>query len=170
MSDEAPQRRHFADVLAIHRITMEVVQLTNETHEDYGPGSTHWRCTFKRAGHPGELVTPFHQGVGISYKGNVEPGLSWQEYMSKPWLIKERPWVRRRAKPIPPKPEDVMSALISDARADDQTFEEWSSDFGYDTDSRKAFELFHRCAEIGKKLRVFLGPAILEEFRNCEPR
>ena len=46
--------------------------------------------------------------------------------------------------PRKPTLQDILSCLIMDADgADALTFEEWCSDFGYDTDSRKAERIFN---------------------------
>lgn len=53
-----------------------------------------------------------------------------------------------------PKPDiaGVMYALHHDADVMNyRTFEEWASEFGYDTDSRKAESTFRACLEIGHK-------------------
>lgn len=50
----------------------------------------------------------------------------------------------------------MLSSLLMDGRAT-ESFEEWCGEYGYDTDSRRALELYLRLQEIGKRLRVFLG-------------
>lgn len=53
---------------------------------------------------------------------------------------------------------DVISCLISDSTAAGyESFEEWASDYGYDTDSREAERTFKTCVGIGRRLRKFLG-------------
>jgi hypothetical protein len=61
-------------------------------------------------------------------------------------------------KPFLPKMADVLSSLVSDARAIDAgSFEEWCSDMGASPDSRKAEAIYHHCVGLGLKLRSFLG-------------
>jgi hypothetical protein len=64
-----------------------------------------------------------------------------------------------RYRPIPPTAADVLGCLCSDAQGVDhgETFEDWASDFGYDTDSRKAERIYHECQSIALRLRGFLG-------------
>lgn len=60
--------------------------------------------------------------------------------------------------PVKPKIEDVLDCLASDASSYDnaRNFEDWCSDFGYDTDSRKAEKTYNLCAELAKDLKHFL--------------
>jgi len=61
-------------------------------------------------------------------------------------------------KPKPPDAADVLSCLCSDATSADRvTFEDWCSDLGYDTDSRKAEKIYLACVETNAKLHAFLG-------------
>ena len=67
----------------------------------------------------------------------------------------------------PPTVGDVRSCLISDANVGAQTFDEFCSDLGYDTDSRKAHAIWIRCAEVAPKVRAFLGDDF-DAFANAE--
>lgn len=62
---------------------------------------------------------------------------------------------------------DVISSLCSDARAGEQTFEEFCSEFGYDTDSRKARNTWKACKYTSARFRAFLGN-FFDEFANAE--
>jgi hypothetical protein len=61
-----------------------------------------------------------------------------------------------------PTAADVLACLVSDARAGDQSFEEFCSDFGYDADSRKAESTWKQCASLAPRIRRFLGDAFDE--------
>jgi hypothetical protein len=56
-------------------------------------------------------------------------------------------------KPVAPKPTDLIYSLIADASACEESFEDWCSNFGYETDSRKALETYLACQASGEKLR-----------------
>ena len=60
---------------------------------------------------------------------------------------------RKHNKPVRPELGDVLHSLILDASACDESFEDWCMNFGYDTDSRKALEIYLSCQNIGTKLR-----------------
>lgn len=44
-------------------------------------------------------------------------------------------------------------------------FEEWASNFGYETDSRKADSIYRACLEIALKLKAVIGNDGLEQLR-----
>lgn len=70
--------------------------------------------------------------------------------------------------PKPPTAADVLSSLCSDARSADRvTFEDWCSEFGYDTDSRRAEKTYLACVEINAKLHALLGEDF-DLFANAE--
>lgn len=66
-----------------------------------------------------------------------------------------------------PSPADVLSCLISDARAGELPFPEFAGDMGYDEDSRKAEAIHRACVRMGPKVRAFLG-GNFDEFANAE--
>lgn len=66
-----------------------------------------------------------------------------------------------------PNVADVLHALISDARAGEETFEDFCADFGYDTDSRRAEQTWKTCSRMTPKIKRFLGDE-LEDFQQAE--
>lgn len=56
-----------------------------------------------------------------------------------------------------PQVADVLDCLASDASGADQDFENWASDLGYDTDSRKAERTYRVIERQAKRLAAFLG-------------
>jgi hypothetical protein len=50
---------------------------------------------------------------------------------------------------------------------DAQTFEDWCSDYGYDSDSRKAESIWKSCDEIGRNLARAFTAQELEELREA---
>lgn len=60
--------------------------------------------------------------------------------------------------------DDVLYSLIIDSDANDYTFEDWADNFGYDTDSRKAEQIYHACKENARKVNTFIDN--LEEARE----
>ena len=51
----------------------------------------------------------------------------------------------------------VLDCLMSDMQAGDQSFDEFCSEFGYDTDSRTAEEIWKACRTMAPKVRRFLS-------------
>lgn len=50
-----------------------------------------------------------------------------------------------------PNAEDVVADLAMNSSTVDMTFDDWCSDYGYDTDSRSALETYKLCARLGKR-------------------
>jgi len=63
-----------------------------------------------------------------------------------------------------PTVEDVLNCLISDASSTDYSFEEWCREFGYDTDSRKAEQIYKICQTQSVKLQRLLGASLYAEL------
>lgn len=66
-----------------------------------------------------------------------------------------------------PTAEGVLDCLLSDAQAGNESFEGWCSNFGYDTDSRKAEKTYKACIKTAKRLRKLLG-SDYETFAEAE--
>ncbi len=66
----------------------------------------------------------------------------------------------------PPELKSVLDCLASDASgvANAQSFEDWCSEYGYDTDSRKAEGVYKACVQSAKKLKNLLGEEAYEEL------
>jgi len=62
-------------------------------------------------------------------------------------------YVLKHSKAVPPKVDEVLYSLVSEASACETSFPEWCADYGYDTDSRKALETYHACQENAIKLQ-----------------
>lgn len=85
-----------------------------------------------------------------------ETGIAWNAKLSAPRLK------------VSPNICDVLYSLSLDGSAIDAGgFEQWASDFGYDTDSRKAEAAYKVCIETGLKLRNVLGENGLRELNNA---
>lgn len=69
----------------------------------------------------------------------------------------------------PPTAADVLYCLASDARGvEHATFEDFCSEYGYDTDSRKAERLYEACKRTSKQMRDLFGDETFEEIANAE--
>ena len=68
----------------------------------------------------------------------------------------------------PPTAEEVLECLACDAWADFDDFEGFCSEYGYDSDSRKAERLFKSLARQSRKLKKFMGPGLFDELMSCE--
>ena len=65
-----------------------------------------------------------------------------------------------------PKVADVLDCLSSDASGFEnaRSFEDWCSEYGYDTDSRKAEKIFKTVEHQAKRLSNFLGPDAYQQL------
>lgn len=155
-----------------------------ETHR-----SLNWKIRIGREGSKVTIVTDYMQGIGHvpgypqslpktlyfeplwkDYDGASESGKYPHEPLAKhvhehgTRLDIRHGYQMRQL----PKPElrDVLYSLVSDSDAADSTFEDWASDLGYDTDSRKAEAMYRACLDIGSRLRSLIGSAALEQLRE----
>lgn len=63
-----------------------------------------------------------------------------------------------------PTAESVLEALAFDSAGIEnaRSFEEWASEYGYDTDSRRAEQIYKICEKQADKLKRFLGDELYE--------
>ena len=57
----------------------------------------------------------------------------------------------------PPQLTDVVSCILSDITADLDVFENWAADYGYDTDSRKAYKVWEQVRAVARGMRPLIG-------------
>lgn len=67
-----------------------------------------------------------------------------------------------------PKAKDVLDCLASDASSADESFEDWASNYGYDTDSRKAERTYKAVQRSAARLQKFLGDSAYRTLLQCE--
>lgn len=70
-----------------------------------------------------------------------------------------------RAQKVQPQLADVIHSLLLDSSACTVSFEDWARDCGYDTDSRKAEDIYRKCQEVGFKL-LKLPSDVIEKARE----
>ena len=63
-----------------------------------------------------------------------------------------------------PSVVDILHSLLQDSQSADQTFENWCSELGYDSDSRKAESTYNECRKILRWLQSCLTAEELEQF------
>lgn len=73
-----------------------------------------------------------------------------------------------RFKKLPaPELKDVLYSLIIDSNVlDYDSFESWASDFGYDTDSRKAEAIYKEALRQSLQFKQLLDPKKLDELKE----
>lgn len=97
-----------------------------------------------------------HWHVMLTCNGRSE---AW-EYSQGSAHRRERQRYKRIGEAAPPCVADVVSCLVSEAQSGDQTFEDFASDMGLDTDSRRAHKTWLACVDTRIRLRNLLGEAL----------
>ena len=72
----------------------------------------------------------------------------------------------------PPTLAEVLDCLASDASGVDntQSFEDWASEYGYDTDSHKAEKTYNICVQQAQELKILLGQDAYNQLLNGTER
>lgn len=110
-------------------------------------------------------LADFKAGKPLKIHVSAPGGISQKEWES--FWIKDR-FNFAKGKATPPKLEDILYALTMDSDAINYSFDEWCSNYGYDTDSRKALATWHKCTDTYRKLRAlgFTLEELQEYFRD----
>lgn len=135
--------------------------------------SLNWRVTLT-GGRVAPLTTDYMQGIGHVPNYNALKG-------PRTTLFNEG-YLRSCAErgrygnpdgitrmPLPaPHVADVVHSLVLDSDVINYgSFEEWASEFGYDSDSRKAERVYQDCMAIALKLRQILGDELIAKLRTA---
>ncbi|QDF15638.1 hypothetical protein QE328_gp060 [Pseudomonas phage vB_PaM_EPA1] len=114
-----------------------------------------WDVSFIRGdGLRGVLDTEFRTGVGHR-KASIPMPADIRRLA--PNILMRVEWEKRYIKAVAPEAACILSSLIRDSEAGSCTFEEFCGEFGYDTDSRKAFDTYMACQSILNKVRNFFA-------------
>jgi len=123
-----------------------------------------WDVSFIRGdGLRGVLDTEFRTGVGHR-KASIPMPADIRRLA--PNILMRVEWEKRYIKPVAPPAASILSSLILDSGIGGSTFEEFCGDFGYDTDSRKAFDTYMACQKILNKVRALFSPEEIERITD----
>jgi hypothetical protein len=165
----------FDELTAKVEYSATFVPFSRSRNRDEKQCNLNWVITLK-AGRT-EFSTDYSQGVGhipkyqhgnklVIYRDAVaetcETGLNHTiDY-------KNDMYRRLRAKPLaPPAKADVFYCLLMDSDVVYfACFEDWASELGHDTDSRKAAKVYEACLQTALKFRRFFNEAELTELRD----
>ena len=119
-----------------------------------------WAVTFKgKNGNKQEFE--YHTGLG--HRQCVKPRpFGWGNYSA----VQRKRWVHENERPASPFAGAVLHCLLLDMSCANDTFEEWCSNLGYDTDSRKALQTYLSCQENGTKLRRVFNNDLLKQIEK----
>ena len=129
-----------------------------------------WRITFTRNARA--FSTDYSAGIGHLPGYRYNPRVTVDEFDAMKRACESgKAFTAGRmlyTKPIPaPDVADVVHCLLSDAEAIDcESFEEWCSQMGADTDSRKDEAIYRACVDTGLRLRTLFGDALMLKLRE----
>lgn len=126
--------------------------------DDFGKGNltgqSHWRVTING------FSTDYHMGCGhrVWMRTIIDPGqfnVKQGDRVRVPHRVTlhQESLLCKYTKPSKPVLRYVLECLYGDARCGELTFEDFCSESGYDTDSRKAFEIHQACRDTFFALR-----------------
>lgn len=164
-------------------ITAEFVPWSQSRNKNEKQPSLNWRVTVRRAGEQplpnmtrDILTTAYSAGCAHcpsyeqgNYNANRAAAIEWEcEHGRKVAAINSQRRFFGTGTPLMPELSDVLYSLVMDADVlDASSFEEWASNLGYDTDSRKAETIYRACLDIALKLRNALGESGLAKLREA---
>jgi len=102
-----------------------------------------WSITIDRARKP-LFVAQYRTGLGLRKKVSFKPA----------------------ELQVAPTAACVLHSITMDATAIDLSFDDWACNFGYDTDSIKALNIYQDCCKIAKELRKVFSAAEVSELRE----
>ncbi len=128
--------------------------------------SINWICTLSRNGKK-TWSGDYSQGIGHAPK--IKDAGSYKRNQFEHVIAEHGRSVQagRVFKVTPPSACDVLYSLLTDATAFEQTFEDWCSNFGYDTDSRKAEQTYQACVAKGRALASAFTPAEIATLQEA---
>lgn len=127
-------------------IEVSSVRTDHNVNMNDSQGMDHWKVTLTRRAATGKRYNARKDGNAIVARMTLtfSQGSGWNG--------------------AEPKAKDVLECLGSEAGAfyTEPSFEDWCSDYGYDTDSRRALQTFKACKHQTERLRRFLGADLFE--------
>lgn len=130
----------FQQFAARHHITMTSERTADNPLMDHAQDMDHWKCRLVRRATDRRHSLTIVFSMGYGHRGKA------------------------------PKVADVLECLSSDASTviNAGSFEDWASELGYDSDSRKAQRTFDQTDRQTTKLRRFLGESIFEQLLRVD--
>lgn len=126
-----------------------------------------WAVTFSvsRAGMPKAAAETFDYRTGTGLRVDT-PESRMAKVCLKNVSRNSIAWLDacKRMKPKTPDAADVLSSLVLDASACNESFADWCGNYGFDSDSRKAFKIYEACQENGYKLRKIFSKQTLDKL------
>ncbi len=138
-------------------ITFDVKLIGETKREDWV--CDQWAVTFKSTKNNKSFTEMFYTGTGHREikRGFAYCSRSGARLVNGHWQV---------AIAKAPSAASVLHSLLMDATANDESFNNWASDFGYDVDSIKAFTLYQQCCKIAITLATVFTREQQSELRD----
>jgi len=150
--------RHSADeIRALVKAELEQAQVAFSARYVGETTRDKWQCDHWRV-KVGAFETSYYTGLGH----RKAPTFPRPNPPYRPGTIAHAEYVKT-FKPQTPAAADVLHSLMLDAQAVNESFGDWCSNLGYDSDSIKALNTYQDCCKIGVELRRIL-PGKLREL------
>lgn len=121
-----------------------------------------WIIAFKRGKE--SMQEMYFTGIGLRTKAKPKSfdGLHGLKATDKRVID----WHKKNDKPCKPSATSVLYSLTMDMQAMHESFNDWCDNYGYDSDSMKAFKTYQDCCEIGKKMVKIFTKADIDTLRD----
>lgn len=139
--------------------------------------SLNWRVALERGGR--KFATDYMQGIGhvpgyvhggrMSYEQGQLRKLQDAAAESGKYPDPKQPsQMFQRVKALPvPELRDILYSLVQDASVlNSSGFEDWASELGYDTDSRKAEATYRACVDQSLAFKALIGEAHINKLQE----
>lgn len=132
-----------------------------------------WKVTLKRTNAMAAqiiLTTDYSAGIGHcpSYKASERNTVDYVAAITFETEHGRKFTTITRGASIVPDICDVMYGLITDSDVMEySSFEDWASNYGYDTDSRSAEKSYNACLSIALALRNAIGETGMQQLRDA---
>lgn len=177
------------EFIELHKLTLSFVRInvrTDRTGNEWDKEAFHYLVTI--VGNDEEKAYTFQYSMGSAHVEKIPYGklTIGQRFMAgltrgqKDYDNVPPPHVKRSIslwqaeaqkvlyKPKPPQLAEVLDSVALDCSSIDNArdFEDWASEFGYDTDSRKAEKAYDTCRDAFKSMESLLGRDGLRTLMN----
>lgn len=170
MSDEKKQQIN--ELLARHGVIMSAVFVPQSASRNSQEKNhtINWRISFTRASNKASMALDYGQGIGHVPNYKQPRTIHDERVLGEPWETgkynattgKVGTYMQKRL-PLPaPAAADLLYSITMDD-THGESFEEWCSNFGYDSDSRTAEATYEACKRQTYDAQRVLGSQLLEE-------
>lgn len=123
-----------------------------------------WRVNFVKSG--STFWLDYQQGIG-HVPGYKRPRTTGDVLdFGQPWetgKYQASKYSGPHSKLPSPSAADILHCIVMDGDVLEYDFEEWASNYGYDSDSRKAESTYNECRKQSREARRVLGLTLIEE-------